>query len=143
MIRAQNEATAVLFVADATNGETASGYVDTLDYDYCTIDVVAATTNDTTNNFTTLNVAEGAATNAYTNIAACVGDSTFTIPAGDTSNAQVVARFNIDCNHYERYLKVEAAVLTTQAIAAIARLGYKDEVDTSTSTLGQGVIVTV
>ena len=143
MIRAQNEATAILILdGEVTNAETASGYVDTLDYDYCTIDVLATTSNTASNNFTTLDLAEGVVTNAYTAITAFVGDTAFDIPAADTSVPQVVARFNIDCSKYERYLRVRAAVLTTQAIAVVARLGYKDETPTSKSALGQGVIVT-
>lgn len=143
MIRSQNEATSIIIHdGGVTNGETASGYVDTLDYDYCTIDILATTSNTVSNNFTTLDLSEGTATNSYTVITAFVGDTAFTIPNADTSDPQVVARFNVDCSKYERYLRVRAAVLTTQGVTAIARLGYKDEVDTTVAALGHGVIVT-
>ena len=145
MIRSQNEATAIMILdGEVTNGETASGYVDTLDYDYCTIDVLATISDNTTNNFTTLDLSEGLVSNAYTAIAAFTGtaDAGFTVPVADTSNPQVVSRFNVDCSKYERYLRMEVAVLTTQAIAVVARLGYTDETPTTVAALGQAVVVT-
>lgn len=146
MIRLQNEASHLLFTGLFTAAQTASGYVDKLDYDYCTIDVSATTTDVTSNNFTTLDVGEGLVSNAFTTIAVFEGDATatggFLVPDGDTSDAVIVARFNIDCSKYERYLRVRAAVLTTQSVTAIARLGYKDESDAHTAA-GQGADVMV
>lgn len=146
MIRSQNEATAILISdEDVTDGETVSGYVDTLDYDYCTIDILAGTANDVTEVFTTLDLSEGLISNAYTAIAAFTGTggAGFTInPLADTDNAQVIGRFNVDCSKYERYLQVQCSPQTTQAIFVVARLGYKDEVDTTTAALGAAVTVT-
>ncbi len=39
--------------AGVTNGETATGNIDTLGFDWLTLDVVMTTANDTTNNPTT------------------------------------------------------------------------------------------
>lgn len=147
MIRMQNEKSELMFATALTNGQTGSGFVDTLDYDYCVIDVIATTSNDTTNNFTTLDVGEGLVSNAYTTIAVFEGDATatggFLVPAADTSDSVIVARFNIQCDKYERYLRVRAAVLTTQSVVAIAKLGYKDESPAHTAAgMGADVMVT-
>lgn len=147
MIRSQNEASAVLYMSDTqiAAASTVSGYVDTLDYDYCTIDICATTADVTSNIFTTLDLSEGLVSNAYTAIAAYTGTAAagYTInPVADTSDAHVVARFNVDCSKYERYLRVQMSPQTTQSIVAIARLGYKDEADTTTAALGAGATVT-
>ena len=146
MIYGQNDKTAVFFIDGAlTNGETASGFVDTQDYDFAVIEVVSSTSNDTTNNFTTLTLSEGTATTGYTAIATFTGDDTtdgFAIPAADTANPQVVARLNVRLDKRERYLKLEAAVLTTQAVVAYAHLSHADETPTTVANLGIGVAQT-
>jgi hypothetical protein len=143
MIHAQNEKEVILICdGEVTADETATGYVDTLGYDYCTISVCATTSNATTNNFSTLTLSEGQTTAAWTAIAAFTGDDTtngFTIAAADTSIPQVVAKLNIDLTKRERYLYLEATPLTSQAICALARLGYADETPTSAANLGVGV----
>jgi hypothetical protein len=146
MIHAQNEKDMILICdGDVTNGETATGYIDTLGYDYCTISVCATTSNDTTNNFSTLTLSEGQTTAAWTAIAAFTGDDTtdgFTLAAADTSNPQVVARLNVDLTKRERYLYLAATPLTSQAICALARLGYANETPTSAANLGVAVVKT-
>ena len=145
MIRMQNEKS-VLMIHDlgVTNGETASGFVDTLDYDYCVIDVLT-TTSDATTKVTTLDLGEGVVSNAYTTIPAFLGGTAFTIPESDTSDPIILARFNVDASKYEQFLRLRIAVTTTQGITAIAKLGYKDESDPSTAAglgLPTGVLVT-
>jgi hypothetical protein len=146
MIHAQSEKDMILICdGGVTNGETATGEIDTLGFDYCTISVCATTSNDTTNNFSTLTLSEGQTTSAYTAIANFTGDDTtdgFTIAAADTSNPQVVARLNVDLTKRERYLKLSATPLTTQAICALARLGYANETPTSVTNLGVAVAKT-
>lgn len=145
MIHAQNEKQMILICDGAVAANaTATGYIDTLGYDYCSISVCATTSNGTTNNFSTLTLSEGQTTAAWTAIAAFTGDDTtdgFTIPDADTSNPQVVAMLNVDLRKRERYLYLAATPLTTQAICALARLGYADETPTSATNLGVGVQV--
>lgn len=146
MIMSQNEKSAIfLHEAAVTNAETVSAALDTQDFDYATIDVCATTSNDVTNNFTTLTLSEGTVSTAFTAIAAFTGDDTtdgFTIPNADTSNPQVVARMNVRLDKRERWLRLQVAVLTTQDIWAHARLGYADETPTTAANMGVGVVVT-
>jgi hypothetical protein len=145
MIHSQN-ARYQIFICDGdvTAGETATGYIDTLGYDYCNISVCATTSNDTTNDFTTLTLSEGQTTAAWTAIAAFTGDDTtdgFTIAAADTSNPQVVAVMNVDLTKRERYLYLAISPLTSQAICAMGQLLYADETPTTATNLGVGVQV--
>ena len=146
MIHAQNEREDIVILDGAvTDGATATGFVDTLGYDYCTISVCASTSDDTTNIFTTLKIAEGQTTSAYTTVGVFDGEDTtdgFTInPLADTSVPQVIAKMGIDLTKRERYLKLSVSPQTTQAICALARLGYADETPTSITNLGVAVQV--
>lgn len=146
MIMSQNEKSMILIsAASTTNAATASGLIDTQDFDYATIDVCSTTSNDTTNSFTVLTLSEGTVSTAFTAIAAFTGDDTtdgFTIADADTANAQVVARLNVRLDKRERWLRLQCSPLTTQTIWSNARLGYADETPTSASDLGVGVIAT-
>jgi hypothetical protein len=142
MIMAQNEKSTILISAvSATNGATVSGYIDTQDFDYATIDVCSTTSDSTANNFSVLTLSEGLVSNAFTAITAFSTDG-FTVANADTDNPQVVARLNVRLDKRERYLRLQCSPTTTQTIWANARLGYKDETPTSVAALGVGVAVT-
>lgn len=127
--------------ASTTNAATASGIVDTKGFDYVVIDVLATTSNDTTNNFSVLTLSEGDTTSAYT--AVSTGDTDFTIPAADTSSAQVVAQMHVDMRGRQRYLKIAASPVTTQIITAIAHLYKADDLPVTAAKAGAGVLVDV
>jgi len=144
MIYGQNNKAVILISpTSTTNGATTSATADTLGFDYAIIDVCATTSDATNNNFATLKLYDGTATNSFTAIAVLTGDDTtdgFTIPNADTSNPQVVARLSVDLRKYERYLKLECSPTTTQTIWAHMHLGYETETPTSTTNLGIGVL---
>lgn len=145
MIQGQNDKTVLFFCEEITNAETVSGYVDTQDYDYAVIECLVGTSNATSNNFTTLKLSDGPDTTGFTALATFTGDDTtdgFTIPNADTSDPQVVVRMNVRLDVRRRYLKLEAAALTTQAIAAFAHLSRADETPTSASDMGVGAVAT-
>lgn len=120
-----------------TNGETATGNIDTLGYDWLTLDVFMSTSNDTTNNPSVLKLTESDDT-VVTNFAAITkftGDnaSGFTIPAAVTSGNWLF-KFNVDCRGRKRYLKLSVTPVTTQQVTAIANLGVGDEAPATTAT---------
>ena len=124
-----------------TNGATTTGTVDTKGFDYAVIDVLATTSNNVTNNFSVLTLAHGDTTSAYTAIS--TGDTDFTIPAADTSSAQVVAQMRVDMRARKRYLKLSASPVTTQTITAVAHLYRADELPVTADKAGAGVLVSL
>lgn len=115
----------VVSQTSVTNAGTAAGNIDTIGYDYVSIDVITSTSNDTTNNPSVLKVAEddGTVTSNFTDITEFVGDDSdgWTIPASVTSGNWGV-KFNIDLRARKRYLRVSVSPLTTQVITVIANL---------------------
>ena len=132
-----------IIIADTgvTNGETASAYIDTKGFDYAVIDVIASTSDDTTNNFSTLTLSEGDTTSAWT--AVSTGDTDFDIPAADTSATSVVAQMRVPLEARARYLKLAITPLTTQSIHAIAHLYKGDALPVSATAAGADVLVDV
>ena len=130
--------------ASTTNAATASGNIDTLGYSFATIDVIATTSNNTTNNPSVLKIAECDTTVAtsFADITEFVGDGTggFTIPASVTSGDWGV-KFNVDLRGRKRYLKVSVSPLTTQSFTCIANLFRASELPTSTTTANVQALV--
>ena len=129
----------------ATNA-TATGTVDVAGWDYMTIDFTHDTAAATSNNPATLQLAEGTVTTyaSHTTITEFVGDGTggFTIPAADTSNAQIY-RFNVDLRGRKRYLSIAATTAGAATIVgANATLSRPNVGPTSDTARGQAVSVT-
>jgi len=122
--------------ASTTNAATATGNVDTLGYDFLTLDVIMSTSDDTTNNPTVFKLAESDDTvvTNFADITAFVGDGTggWTIPAAVTSGDWGV-KFNVDLKGRKRYLKLSVSPLTTQVITAIGNLYRGDEAPVNTT----------
>ena len=135
------KAAIVISPVSTTNAATATGSIDTKGFDFATIDVLATTSNDTTNNFSVLKLEEGDTTSSYS--AVSTGDTDFTIPAADTSNPQVVAQFRVDLRARKRYLKLSASPVTTQTITAVAHLSRADDLPVTATKAGAGVLVDV
>lgn len=146
MIHGQNTRSAILIAGvSTTNAATASGFVDTQDYDFAFIDVCATTSNVVSNNATVLTLSEGTVTTGFTAIAAFTGDDTtdgFTIADADTSDPQVIARMNVKLDKRERYLRLQVSPLTTQIIWAHCILSRADETPDTATLQNVGVVVT-
>ena len=127
-----------------TNAATASGIIDTLGYDFAEIDVIATSSNDTTNNPSVLKIGEGDTTSAFTNVSGAVGDTDFTIPNCYTNTASdFKVKFSVDCRARKRYLQVSVSPVTTQIITAIANLHKGDEGPDSATDAGVDALVEV
>ena len=116
----------------ATNTATAAGIIDTLGYDFATIDVIATTANVVTNAPSVLKLQEADVTNAtsFADIVGFRGGTDFTIPNANTAATAVVQnnyKFNVDCRARKRYLQVVYSPQTTQTVTVIANLGRGEQ----------------
>ena len=137
-----SKAVLMIDAASTTNAATATGIVDTKGFDFCSIDIISATTNDTTNNPTVFNLLESddtVVTNAAT-ISGFVGDTDWTIPTGDTANT-TLTKMDVDCRGRKRYLRLNISPLTTVIYTAIANLGRGEELPKDATSAGVGAYI--
>jgi len=117
-----------------TSAGTVMGTVDTIDFDYAEIDVVAGTGDAASTAVTTLRMCEsddtssltaytdGDAVTAFVGAAATSTSAGFVLPAL-SSTKQNIFRFNVNLNGRKRYLGVNfAPEKQTVGVAMIARL---------------------
>ena len=134
----------VISQASTTNAATATGNIDTLGFDYAVVDLLLATSNDTTNNPTVCKLAECDTTvvSSFADITAFVGDGSggWTIPAAVTSGDWVV-KFNVDLRGRKRYLKLSVSPLTTQVMTAMANLFRAEESPVDTTKANVAALV--
>lgn len=112
--------------ASTTNGATAQGYVDTLGYDFLTLDVVATTADVVSNSPSVLKLQEGDTTSSFSDIVGARGGTDFTIPNALTS-ATNNYKFNLDLRARKRYVQVVVSPRTTQSITVVANLGRAEQ----------------
>ena len=135
---------AKLGTADTTTAQTFTSSIDTLGYDYASIDVVfeanAATTDAVA---TALKLGQGDTTAAYTDITAFVGGGSggFTIPTTSLTGASNVVRFNVDMRGKKRYLNVSATPVAASVVCAVARLGKAEVGPANASEAGVAAVV--
>lgn len=121
----------------ATNGATVtSSVIDTLGYDWATIDVIATTQSASTlaGGPTTLKLQESdntVATNFVDIVGARGGSATatnvdFVLGVGVTSGNNGY-KFNVDCRARKRYLSIVGSPTTTQTFSAVANLGRGEQ----------------
>jgi len=116
----------------ATNGATASGIIDTLGYDFATIDVVATTADVVSNAPSVLKLQEADVTNAssFADVVGFRGGTDFTIPNANTAATAVLQnnfKFNLDTRPRKRYLQVVYSPRTTQTVTVVANLGRGEQ----------------
>jgi len=119
----QTKQVIVIDQASTTSAATASGNIDTLGYNFVSIDIITSTSGAATNNPSVLKLSESDDTvvTNFANVSGFVGDTDFTIPDSVTSGSWGV-KMNVDCRALKRYLKVSVSPTTTQTITAIANL---------------------
>jgi hypothetical protein len=124
-----------------TNGATATGYVDTAGYDYCSISVILPTSDAVTDKPGTLRITEYDGTQPtsptnYATVSGFVSGTDYTIPnaiSAATSITQPFAVFNVDCRARKRYIGIEVSPTTTQIITAEAILTRAEQTPATTS----------
>lgn len=108
-----------------TNGATASGIIDTLGYDWATIDIIATTADVISNAPTVCKLQEADVTNS-SSFADITAFATPTIPNANTAATAVLQnnyKFNVDCRARKRYLQPVYSPQTTQTVTIVANLG--------------------
>ena len=126
----------VILINNATvsNAGTITGRIDTLGFDFLTLDVTSTTTDSVTNDPTVLSITEGATTSSYDAIATLTGDgaSGFTIPNMYT-NTDWGMKFNLDLRGRKRWLKITISPLTTHTMSVIGNLFRGDVIPMNTT----------
>jgi len=142
MIHAQNTKSAIVILPQSVGTTAVSGTVDTLGYDYATIqftcDTAAASSVPTT-----MAVAEGDTTSAYTAITSYTGGTAsgnFTMPTPDTS-AGDITKIHIPLTGRKRYLRVQLASTTARLACVTAELDRAEVVPTSDTNRGADEVV--
>ena len=126
-----------------TSSQTATLTLDTIGYEYASIDVIAGPAASTSSVFQTLTLTESdASTGTYSTVTGFSGDLKPTAYAGQTvTDAMTVSRLDVDLRGKKRYLQVKASPNTDTVIVVSARLG-RGEVGPVDAT-GKGVKVAV
>lgn len=144
MIHAMNEKV-VANVPTAAIGATATATltIDTLGYDFASIDVMRAG-NSSTVFANVIKVSEGDTTSSYSDVTALVGGGTggFTIPAAssDTDTTNVV-KLDVDCRAKKRYLKVTYTPGVSATVGIVARLSRPEVSPSSAASAGVAALV--
>ncbi len=116
--------------ATVTNGATASGIIDTMGYDWCTVDVIATTANAVSNVPTVVALQEADVTNAssFATIAAFATPALLPNAAtAATATLQNNFKFNVDCRPRKRFLQAVYSPQTTQTVTVVANLGRGEQ----------------
>lgn len=130
-----------------TAGQTSpTGLIDTLGYDWATIDVISATSNVVSNVPTVLKLQEAdvTAASSFADIAAFATPASF--PNANTAATAVLQnnfKFNVNCasGARKRYLQVVFAPATTQVTTVIANMG-RGEIAPTTAAKANAMTLT-
>ena len=120
----QSKTVCAITPVSKTNGATATGnLIDTMGYDFCSIDIVATTSDAASNKPSVLKMQEADDTNAsnLADVSGFMGGTDFTI-ANAATTGETNYKFNVDCRKRKRYLCVLVSPRTTQIIAGVANL---------------------
>lgn len=142
----QLKATAAINAVSATNGETVtSSVIDTLGYDWATIDLIATTQAASTQagSPATLKLQENdtTVTTSFADIVGARGGSAtatnvdFLVGIGVTSGNNTY-KFNVDLRGRKRYLSLVVSPKTTQTFSAIVNLGRGEQSPVNASKAG-------
>jgi hypothetical protein len=135
---------ASLGTADTTTAQTFTHSIDTLGYDYASVDVVLEANAATTSAVAlALKLGQSDTNGSFADIEAFVGDGTggFTIPTTSLSSASNIVRFNLDLRGKKRYLQVSATPVAASVVCSVARLGKGDVGPVSASEVGVAAVV--
>jgi len=135
---------AKLSSGDIATNATHQHAIDTLGFDYASIDVVfepvaAAGTNSSV--AVALKLQQGDTTSSYADVDGYVGGTDFTVPTPADTTSTSVVRFNVDMRGKKRYLNVYATPNVASPVVSVARLGKPEEAPVAASAAGVNVFV--
>ena len=118
---------------DVTNGETVTCNIDTLGYDFASIDISLSISSAVSVKLSTLNLLECDTTDgSFATVSGFVSGTDWTIPNAVTSGFWGV-KMNVDCTKRKRYLRLAITPTTTATVVALANLFRGDEAPVSTT----------
>jgi hypothetical protein len=135
---------ASLGTADTATNATFTHSIDTLGYDYASIDVVMeASTATTAAVALALKLGQSDTNSAFADITAFVGGGSggFTIPTTSLTGASNIVRFNLDMRGKRRYLQVSATPVAASVVCSVARLGKGDVGPVSAAEVGVAAVI--
>jgi hypothetical protein len=135
---------ASLGTADTATNATFTHSIDTLGFDYASIDVVMeASTATTASVALALKLGQSDTNSAFADITAFVGGGSggFTIPTTSLTGASNIVRFNLDMRGKRRYLQVSATPVAASVVCSVARLGKGDVGPVSAAEVGVAAVV--
>jgi len=134
----------VLAPTSTTAAATSSGNVDTLGYDYASIDIIAPTADVVSNKFSVCKLSHSDTTDStnFSDVAKFVAGGTggFTLANANTSAAYGV-KLNVDCRSLKRYIKVSVSPRTTQVLTIVANLSKGEQVPVSATSVNVNTLV--
>jgi hypothetical protein len=121
-----------------TSSQTNTLTLDTLGYDFASIDVIYGPAASTSSVAQTLTLKQGDASNAVTeNVTGFTGDLKPAAYAGQTAtDAMSVSRLEVDCRGKKRYLAVATSPNTDTVVVIAARLSRAEEAPYNAATKG-------
>ena len=130
--------------ADTATDATFTHSIDTLGYDYASVDVVFEAGTATTQDLAlAILLAQSDDNTTFANITEFVGGGSggFTIPTSTLTDASNIARFNLDMRGRKRYLKVSATPADDSVVCSVVRLGKAEVGPASAAQAGVAVQV--
>jgi hypothetical protein len=138
MVPATKVVTGIIPISKAS-GATATGeIIDTKDWDYVTIGIVASTADVVSNTLSVLKIEEGDTTSSFATFTGAVSGTDYTIAtnAYTSTTNQNIWSFHVDTRGRKRYLKVSASPQTTMVIGGIAILTRGAKAPTTSAEAG-------
>ena len=129
---------------DIASSATMEHSIDTLGFDYASIDVAfeavaAAGTNSAV--ATALKLQSSDTNGSFVDLTGYVGGTSFTIPTPANTNDSVVVRFDVDLRGKKRYLNVSATPVAASVVCSVARLGKAEVGPANASEAGVAAVV--
>ncbi len=122
-----------------TAGATATGeLIDTKDFDYVNIAIVASTADVVSNTLSVLLIEEGDTTSSFATFTGAVSGTDYTIAtnAYTSTSSQNVWSFGVNTMYRKRYLRVKASPQATMVIGGVATLSRGKSAPTTAADAG-------
>jgi hypothetical protein len=138
MVPAPKVVTAIIPISVASGGTASGALIDTKDWDYVTIGIVASTADVVSNTLSVLKIEEGDTTSSVATFTGAVSGTDYTIAtnAYTSTTNQNIWSFHVDTRGRKRYLKVSASPQTTMVIGGIAILTRGAKAPTTSAEAG-------
>ena len=137
----QMKSVLALAATSVTAAATATCLIDTMGADFLSLDVYQTTANVVSNKATVAKLQDCDTSNGtFADVSGTVGGTDWTIPNADTSNTYLY-KFNVDCRHRKRWLKLSLSPATTQTVTVVGNLARMDRAPVVAADAGANAII--